>query len=167
MNNWVQMIKSYLKNSLRIHEENTKENHNCVMSLYIIKTYVTISWISLQIFLNIFSLRKQKLPNLSKQLAYKTFCLLSRSKNSQYVLYQTQNTRLLPHVLYPIKHSCLFFKHYIKIYFKNSLRSVKTININFFLESQAWLVKVGQLQYKLKLHSTWFVTININLFEFN
>ena len=81
-------FKLYLKNSLRIHEENTKENHNRVVSLYVIKTRVTLFWISLQIFLNIFSLRKQKLPNLRKELAYKTFRFLSRSKNSQYVLYR-------------------------------------------------------------------------------
>ena len=103
-----------LKNSIRIHEENTKENHNCAVSLYVIKTCVTLSWISLQIFLNIFSLRKQKLLNLCKELVYKTFCFLSCTKNSQYVLYWTQNTRVLPCVLYLIKHSCLFFKHYLK-----------------------------------------------------
>ena len=64
-----QCITHNLKNSLRIHEENTKENHNRVVSLYVIKTRVTLSWISLQIFLNIFSLRKQKLSNLPKELA--------------------------------------------------------------------------------------------------
>ena len=33
----------YLKNSLIIHEENTKENNNHVVSLYVIKTRVTLS----------------------------------------------------------------------------------------------------------------------------
>ena len=60
------------------------------MSLYVIKTRVTLSWISLQIFLNIFSLRKKKLPNLRKELGYETFRFSSRSKNSQHVLYRTQ-----------------------------------------------------------------------------
>ena len=103
-----------LKNSLSIHDENIKENHKRVVSLYVIKIRVTLSWTSLQIFLNILSLRKQKLPNIRKELAYKTFCFLSRSKNSQYVLYRTQDTRHPPRVLYPIKHSCSFFKHYLK-----------------------------------------------------
>ena len=31
------------KNSLRIHEENAKRNHNRVVSLYVIKTCVTLS----------------------------------------------------------------------------------------------------------------------------
>ena len=88
------------------------------MSLYVVKRRETLSWISLQIFLNIFILRKKKLPSLRKELAYKTVPFLSHSKNSQYVLYRTWNTRILPRVLYPIKHSCSFFKHYIKT-FKN------------------------------------------------
>ena len=85
-----------------------------VSCLYVIKTHVTLSWISLQIFLNIFRLKIQKFPNLRKELAYKTFRFLSRSKNSHYVLYRAQSTRLPPRVLYLIKHSCSFFKHYLK-----------------------------------------------------
>ena len=103
-----------LKNPLRVHEENTKKNHNLVVSLHVIKARVTLSWISLQIFLNIFRLRKQKLPNLPKELAYKTFRFLSRSKNSQYVLHRILNSRPPHRVLYPIKHSCSFFKHSIR-----------------------------------------------------
>ena len=72
---WNEGNKLSLENSLRIHEENTKENHNHVVSLYVIKTHVTLSRISLQIFLNVFRLRKQKLPNLREELAYKMFRL--------------------------------------------------------------------------------------------
>ena len=41
LNNRINEIKS--KNSLRIHEENTKENHNRVVSLYVIKTRLLFS----------------------------------------------------------------------------------------------------------------------------
>ena len=32
----------YLKNSLIIQEENTKKNHKCVVSLYVIKNHVNL-----------------------------------------------------------------------------------------------------------------------------
>ena len=37
------LFKINLKNSLRIHEENTKENRNLVVSLYVIKTRLLFS----------------------------------------------------------------------------------------------------------------------------
>ena len=35
-------IYIYIYNSLRIHEENTKENHNRIVFLYVIKTHVSL-----------------------------------------------------------------------------------------------------------------------------
>ena len=65
---------------------NTKENYNCVVSLYVIKTRVTLSRISFQIFINNFRLRKQKLPNLHIELAYKKFMTYFVSKiTSSYI----------------------------------------------------------------------------------
>ena len=50
-----------------MHEENTKENHNRVVPVYVIQTHVTLSWNSLQILLNIFGLRIHKLPIFRKE----------------------------------------------------------------------------------------------------
>ena len=35
-------IYIYLKNSLIIHEENTKKNHKCVVSVYVIQIHVDL-----------------------------------------------------------------------------------------------------------------------------
>ena len=37
------VVEIYLKNSLRIHEENTMENHDSVVSFYVIKTRLVFS----------------------------------------------------------------------------------------------------------------------------
>ena len=47
-------IYIYIYNSLRIHEENTKENHNRIVSLYVIKTHVTFKGIYTRICIYIY-----------------------------------------------------------------------------------------------------------------
>ena len=54
----------YFKNSLKIHEENTKENHNRVVSLNVIKTRVTILNFSSS-FLQYFSPQKTEIATLT------------------------------------------------------------------------------------------------------
>ena len=81
--------------------EDTKENHNRVVSVYVIQTHVPYQ----EILLNIFCLRKRKLSNFRRELAYKVVRLTRHLQNSQYVLYRMQNTRLSPRSLYSIKYS--------------------------------------------------------------
>ena len=88
------MLPKVKKNSLRIHKENIKENHNCVVSLYVIKTHLLFS----SIFLGF------------ENINFQNFFVNGHVKGL--VFYPVQN--FYRHILYLIKYSCSFFKHYLK-----------------------------------------------------
>ena len=91
-------------------------NHDRLVFLNVIKTCL--------LFTSIY----YGLENIDFQIFYANQRIkgqfLRRLKNSQCVLYWIKNTWLSPCVLNPIKHSCSFFKYYLKIVYYNRLKTV-------------------------------------------
>jgi hypothetical protein len=90
----------YLKNSLIIHEENTKKNHKRVVSVYVIQIHVDLHKLKLW-----FSRLRQRLfLKLLRQWTHKMSRFLSHLQHSRPCCIGYTNTRLRLEFVYPIQH---------------------------------------------------------------